>query len=219
MSTRAEQAGASCMVVLRNGQLVNEWYWGGTNASTQHEAFSVTKSVAATLIGIAQDKGLLTIDQPASDFIREWKGTPSEAVTIRQLLSNTSGRYWDFSTDYRQMAFISPDKSAFAVGLSQQSEPGTTWVYNNSAVQTLEVVLERAIEGSVVDFATDNLFEPIGSAAYLSTDIAGNAGLFAGMHTSCRDLANFAELYLESGTWNGQVVVSSAFFSRCNTAI
>ena len=141
MAKRAETDGANCLVVLKGGELVREWNFGGSSPTALQEGFSTTKSVASLLIGIAQDQGLLSLDQPASDFITEWKGTKSEPVTIRQLLSMTSGRYYDFETDYAQMAFFSQDKSGFSIGLEQQHEPGTVWEYNNSATQTLEVVL------------------------------------------------------------------------------
>ena len=181
------------------------------------EGFSTTKSVASLLIGIAQDQGLLSIDQPASDFITEWKGTKSEPVTIRQLLSMTSGRYFDFETDYAQMAFFSQDKSGFSIGLEQQHEPGTFWEYNNSATQTLEVVLKRASNMAVNDFAAQYLFDPLGLSSRLITDAAGNAGLYAGMQTSCRDLAALTQLVLDECAYEGKQIISQAFVAEAIT--
>jgi CubicO group peptidase (beta-lactamase class C family) len=211
LAEAVEQAGANCLVVEQAGEPVGEWFWQGFTAESLQEGFSTTKSVAATLVGIAADQGALTLDQPASDFITEWKGTASEAVTISQLLSNTSGRFHDVVTDYAQLAFLEQDKSRFAVALGQQSEPGTRWVYNNAAVQTLEVVLERATGMQVAAFADRNLFGPLGMTSRLSLDGAGNAGLFAGMQTNCRDLAAFVRLYLDGGTADGATVVSAGF--------
>lgn len=211
LATLAEAGGSHCLVVTRNGELVDEWYWAGTDESTERESWSVTKSVTATLVGIAQDDGALAIDQPASDFITEWQGTPSGDVTIRQLLSNDSGRYYDPVTDYGAMAGQAEDKSAFAIALEQQHEPGTRWEYNNSAIQTLEEVLERATGQDVADFARERLFEPLGMDSNMTTDAAGNALVFMGMQTSCRDLARFGLLYLRGGEWRGEQVVSAAF--------
>ena len=211
LAAAVESAGANCLVVRREGRVAAEWFWQGFGSTALQEGFSTTKSVAATLIGISQDQGALSIDQPASDFITEWKGTPSEGVTIRQLLSNTSGRFHDVVTDYAQLAFLEQDKSTFAVALGQQHDPGSRWVYNNAAVQTLEVVLERAIGGSVATFAKRNLFEPLGMSSRLSLDGAGNAGLFAGMQTNCRDLAALVDLYMTDGAVNGDRIVSKAF--------
>ena len=209
MAATAERAGSECLVVTKDGALVGEWYWDGFDAETEREVFSVTKSITATLVGIAQDRGLLDIDDPASDYIDEWKGTPSEGVTIRNLVSNDSGRYQDFDTDYVQMAGRSQDKTAYSIELTQQQEPGTTWVYNNAAIQTLDAVLEEATGMPTADFATEALFEPLGMGTTMSTDAAGNTLTFMGAQASCRDLARFGLLHLRDGSWGGEQVVSS----------
>jgi CubicO group peptidase (beta-lactamase class C family) len=217
LALAVEEAGANCLVVERGGRIVGEWSWQGFEPGALQEGFSTTKSVAATLVGIAQDRGLLSIDQAASDFITEWQGTASESVTIRQLLSNTSGRFHDVVTDYAQLAFLEQDKSAFAVALGQQSDPGARWVYNNAAVQTLEVVLERAVGQPVSDFAAQNLFGPLGMSSRLSMDGAGNAGLFAGIQTNCVDLSRLVRLYMDGGEAQGRTVLSSTFIAEALT--
>jgi CubicO group peptidase (beta-lactamase class C family) len=209
MAATAERAGSECLVVTKDGAIVGEWYWDGFDAETEREVFSVTKSITATLVGIAQDRGLLDIDDRASDYIDEWKGTPSEGVTIRNLVSNDSGRYHDFDTDYVQMAGRAPDKTAFSIGLSQQVEPGTTWVYNNAAIQTLDAVLEEATGMPTGEFASEALFEPLGMGTTINTDAAGNTLTFMGAQASCRDLARFGLLHLRDGSWGEEQVVSS----------
>jgi CubicO group peptidase (beta-lactamase class C family) len=207
----AEASGSNCFVVTKDGRLVGEWYWNEWDASSTQGVFSVTKSATAALVGIAEGDGLLALDDPASTWIDQWQGTPSEAVTVRNLLSNDSGRHWDFETDYLDMAVAAPDKTAFAIGLDQQHEPGAHWEYNNSAIQTLEGVLEGATGGDVVAFARERLFEPIGSAATLSDDPSGNAVMYSDMVTSCRDLARFGLLWLRGGEWDGEQIVPSEF--------
>ncbi|QGG94814.1 serine hydrolase domain-containing protein [Actinomarinicola tropica] len=214
LAAQAEAGSSHCLAVTRDGELVAEWYWAGTDETTERESWSVTKSVTATLVGIAQDDGALDIDQPASDFITEWQGTPSEDVTIRQLLANDSGRYYDAATDYGAMAVQAEDKTAFSIALEQQHDPGTHWDYNNSAIQTLEAVLERATGEDVVEFADERLFAPLGMESELTTDAAGNALVFMGMQTTCRDLARFGLLYLRGGEWQGEQILSEAFVSE-----
>jgi len=211
VANTVQGAGANCLVIEREGRVVGEWYWQGFAPRSLQEGFSTTKSVAATLVGIAQDEGLLSIDEPASVYITEWKGTASESVTIRHLLSNVSGRYFDVLTDYAQLAFLEQDKSGFAIALSQQNEPGERWVYNNAAVQTLEVVLERATGKSVATYAKEKLFNPLDMNSELSLDGVGNAGLFAGMQTNCRDLARVVRLYMNGGAIDNRSIVSSSF--------
>lgn len=210
----AKSEGANCVVVERGGEVIGEWRAEDFAEGALQEGFSTTKSLAATLVGIAQDEGVLSIDDPASRFITEWQGTESEEVTIRQLLSNTSGRYFDVLSDYARLAFLEQDKSGYAISLGQSSAPGEMWVYNNAAVQTLEVVLERATKVSVEEFARTRLFEPLGMTSRLSTDASGNQGLFAGMQTNCLDLARLVRLYMNEGKVGDRQVVSAAFIAE-----
>lgn len=214
MATKAEGGGSSCLVVTRDGQLVDEHYWQDSNPATEHEAFSVTKSITSTLVGIAADQGKLDIDEPASNFITEWKGTPSEGVAIRDLLSMDSGRRQDFQTDYVDMASRAEDKTAFSIGLDQEHDPGTFWAYNNAGVQDLERVLEQATGQETADFARQYLFGPIGSASHIRTDAAGNTLTFMGAQSSCRDLARVGLLYLRKGEWDGTQVISSDYVAE-----
>jgi CubicO group peptidase (beta-lactamase class C family) len=205
----AEAAGSSCLVVTRDGAVVDERYWDGGGADQPREAFSVTKSVTSTLVGIAQDEGALTLDEPAADHIAEWRGTDSAAVTLRNLVSNDSGRHWDFGTDYTGMAIGARDKTTFAIGLGQDAPPGEVWAYNNSAIQTLSQVLGEATGEDPADYATSRLFDPIGMRrSTMGKDGAGNTLTFMGLRTTCLDLARFGYLMLNGGRWDGEQVVS-----------
>ena len=143
VATTAETGKSNCLVVVRDGKIAGEWYFRGTNAETTQNVFSMTKSVASTLVGIAQDDGDLDINDPASTWITEWKGTPSDAVKVRDILSNDSGREWSLAIDYVQL-LQAQDRTTFAIGLTQAAAPGTVWAYNNSAIQTLQRVVQQA---------------------------------------------------------------------------
>jgi CubicO group peptidase (beta-lactamase class C family) len=215
LAAMSEAAGSTCTVVVRDGVVVDERYWQGATADTTRQAFSVTKSVTSLLVGIAQGQGDLSIDDAAADYIPEWVGTPSADVTIRNLLSNDSGRHWDVSTDYREMAIAAPDKTAFAIGLGQDAPPGTVWAYNNSAVQTLSAVLQAATGQTPKDYAQQTIFDPIGMAhTTMGTDRAGNTTTFAGMESTCLDLARLGYLMLQGGNWEGQQIVPADYAAQ-----
>ena len=210
---RAGAAGSDCFLVARRGQVVGEWYWNGTDPAEGQPVFSVTKSVASTLVGLAQADGLLDIDDRASDHIAAWRGTESEDVTIRHLLANVSGRHWDFFTDYGTL-LDARDADEVAVDLGQDAPPGEAWAYNNSAVQALDAVLTDALGGdvAVADWAEERLFAPLGMAdTRLAEDDAGNALLYSGLRSTCRDLARFGYLFLRHGSWDGEWVVPAAW--------
>jgi CubicO group peptidase (beta-lactamase class C family) len=209
IAARAEAAGSNCLVIVRDGRLAGEWYFNGADETTAQNIYSVSKSIASTLIGIAQDDGDLAIGDRASTWIPAWQGTPSEMVTVRNLLSNNSGREWSAAIDYIQL-LRAPDRTAFAIGLTQSEPPGTVWAYNNSAIQTLQPILQRATRQDVVTFAKERLFEPLGmNHTTMATDPAGNAQMFQGVRSTCRDLARFGQLMLNQGRWGEAQIVSS----------
>lgn len=206
---------STCEVVTRDGKLVHENYWRGSEADTKKPVFSVTKSFTSILVGIAADQGKLSIDDKASKYIPEWVGTASEDVTIRNLLSNDSGRHWDFETDYIGMAAQAVDKVAFAVGLKQDAKPGTVWTYNNSAIQTLSAVLRKATGKEPAVFASEELFTPLGmrDTRWLP-DQSGHTSTYAGISSTCRDLARFGLMTMRHGRWNGKQIVPAAYLAE-----
>lgn len=206
---------STCEVVTRDGKLVHEKYWRGSEADTKKPVFSVTKSFTSVLVGIAQDQGKLSIDDKASKYIPEWIGTPSEDVTIRNLLSNDSGRHWDFETDYIGMAARAVDKTAFAVGLTQDAKPGTVWRYNNSAIQTLAAVLREATGQEPAAFAAEHLFGPLGmqNTTWIP-DRSLHTSTYAGIASTCLDLARFGLMTMRGGEWNGKRIVSETYLDE-----
>ncbi|MDX6600608.1 MAG: hypothetical protein QOE87_4495 [Gaiellales bacterium] len=217
IAARAKSGKSNCLVVVRDGKLAGEWYFRGTGPNTTQDVFSATKSVASTLVGIAQDEGDLRIGESASKWIPQWRGTKSAAVTVRDLLSMDSGREWSPLTDYLRL-LAAPDRTAFAIGLGQAAAPGTVWAYNNSAVQTLDRVLEKATGEDVATFAEHRLFAPLGMThTSLGTDRAGNPQLFEGMQSTCRDMARFGVLMLDRGRWGDQRIVSAGWVTNATS--
>jgi CubicO group peptidase (beta-lactamase class C family) len=208
----AAALGSTCFLVARHGKVVLARYWNGGGAETAQEVFSVTKSVTSTLVGLAAADGDLSIDDAASTYIDEWRGTPSEAVTVRQLLSGVSGRFWSMNSDYHEL-IEAPDRTAYAVGLDQQEEPGTRWVYNNAAVQTLDAVLRSATGTDPATFAEERLFAPLGmDDTRMTDDDSGHStNVFFGMQSTCPDLARFGTLFAQHGEWDGRQVLPQSW--------
>lgn len=207
----AETGRSTCAVVTRHGRLVDERYWDDGAPSHVRQAFSVTKSLSSLLVGIAQDDGLLAVTDPVADHVPEWRGTASEDVTIEHLLSNDSGREWSLGLDYGEM-LAAEDRTAFSVGLGQDAPPGEVWAYNNSAIQVLAAVLEAATGEDVGPWAQRRLLDPLGMAdSDVQADPSGTTMTFAGLRSTCLDLARFGYLALRDGAWDGEQIVSEDF--------
>jgi CubicO group peptidase (beta-lactamase class C family) len=164
----------------------------------------VTKSVTSALVGIAVEEGLVDIEVPVG--YAEWAGTESEAIVLRNLISNDSGREWSFNADYVQMG-LAMNQTQFAIDLGQAEPIGTFWEYNNAAIQTVERALSTAVGSDVGAYAEAKLFSQIHMTATMGHDGAGNSLTYQGVSASCRDLARFGYLYLRQGRWAGGVQV------------
>ncbi|MBL0747623.1 serine hydrolase domain-containing protein [Nocardioides baculatus] len=214
-AAEARRLGSTCFAVVRNGRLAGEWNWQQLERDTPREVFSITKSVTSTLVGIAIRDGDLRLDDRVSRYVPQWRGTPSEAVTVRNLLSNDSGRFWSLQSDYTDL-LRARSRTRYAVGLPQQYAPGSAWAYNNAAIQVLEPVLEGATGMRVARFARERLFEPLGMThTNFITDRADNAAvMFYGLQTTCLDLARFGELYLGRGKVDGHRILDRDYVRR-----
>lgn len=211
LAAQAQATGANCMLVARHGRIAAEWYWNDTDPSTRHLLNSITKSYTSTLVGIAQDNGLLHIDDPASKYIPQWVGTPSEAVTIRQMLGMVSGRDPIFVVDPAVLDdyYGQHDLTAYALARAQVAAPGLRWALNEGDIQPLAVILGAATGMPPHAYATETLLGPIGDdATTMATDPAGNTIMDTFAQASGRDLARLGHLFLQRGSWNGRQVVS-----------
>jgi CubicO group peptidase (beta-lactamase class C family) len=113
------------------------------------------------------------------------------------------------------MAFTEPDKTTFAVGLGQDDPPGKVWNYNNSAIQTLSPLLEKATGEKPVDMGQERIFDAIDmNDSEWTTDDAGNSMTFSGINSTCLDLARFGRLMQNGGTWNGKRLISKDYVEQ-----
>jgi CubicO group peptidase (beta-lactamase class C family) len=202
----AEAGRSHCLLVIRGGVLVFERYFAATDAETASRSWSLAKSYAGTLVGIAIGRGELGgLDDPIADHLPAWAGGDREAITIRQLVSMTSGLEWSAFQDYLEMATLSRDHTGFALDLEAAS--GSAWTYHNGAVQLLEPLLRHATGAAIDEYAERHLWSKIGMSATWARDPSGNPTAYANVLASCRDHARFGYLYLREGRWRSESVV------------
>lgn len=197
--------GSTCLAVIKDGVLVHEAYWNDGAPDRPQKVYSITKSLTSLLVGMAADGGKVDLDGP-------------ETVTLRSLLSMTSGRHWDEASD-RRMIRDESDKTAYSVAVGQDREPGRVWVYDNIATQTLESVLDDLdASGDVVALAKRHLLEPLGMQnTTWGRDAVGNALTFSGVESTCRDLARVGHLMLSDGSWKGRQLLSADYVRQATT--
>lgn len=178
--------------------------------------YSITKSIVSLLVGVAEGDGLLAIDDPVAKYVPAWANGPSADVTVRHLLSMTSGRRWSPELD-NEMIFTATDITEFAVGLDQEHPPGTSWQYDNIAAQVLEAVLTSAV-GDLVAFAQRRLFAPIGmTATAWERDLSGHPLTYAGITSTAADLGRLGRLMLNGGRYDEEEIVPESWIEQATT--
>lgn len=207
----AAASGSTALVLTLDGRLVGEWYEQGE--SRKIEAMSATKSVLNLAVGRLLRLGLLeSIDVPVHAFYPEWATGPHRNITVRHLLSHTSGLESPMPT---HPIYASEDFVRFALDSALEHEPGTRFVYNNSATNLLAGVVGRAAGRPLDEFLRDDLFATLGITDFnWSQDRAGNPHGMAGLQIHARDLARLGELALRRGEWAGERLIDEWWFDE-----
>lgn len=209
----ADATGSTCTLVMRGSEVVHEHPAGSRHATRR--VYSITKSVTGVLLAIAAHEGALTLDDPVAKHVDAWPDE-SAGVTIRHLMSMRSGRTWTEALDSAMIGAADQTSSALAVG--QQDAPGTAWRYDNLASQVLSAVLESAV-GDPEAFARSRLFEPLGlTDTSWERDPSGAITTYAGIVSSCADLARLGVLMRDGGRFDARQVVPAAAVAELTTS-
>lgn len=201
------------VVVSGDTTLVN-WRSGRVNALM--ETMSMTKSIVSMTVGRLLREGLLEdIDMPLAKVLPAWRGTPKERITLRHVMSHTSGLDASHSSE---TAFASGNVVDFALGLELVSEPGAAFAYNNCAVNLLSSVVATTAGRPLDEVASEMIFKPLGIASWQwRRDASGTPLAMSGCGLEPRDVALLGELMARGGTWNGRELLTSEW-CRLSTA-
>jgi len=214
----AELPNIRSFLVMWNGSVVSENYYGGMTAATPQHVRSITKSIVSALVGVAIDKGILrTVDDNVLDYIPELKSQDNDVrkqhITIRHLLTMTSGFMWEEIGEWFFSATLSAISDAWSRPLA--GKPGEIYNYDSAATDLLTVVLTRATKQEAKTFAIKNLFAPLDITAFeWEKDPAGYHRGSAGLVLRAHDLAKIGQLYLQKGQWNGRQIVSQEWIEQ-----
>lgn len=189
------------VLVMVDGRVVFEQYANGGSAGRAHLLASGTKSFVGPLAIAAQQDGLLSLDEPVSATLHEWRNDPQRAaVTIRQLLTLTGG--------IESQAGLVPPSYAESVIAPLNAEPGTRFQYGAAPFQIFGELLRRKLapQGeTVAAYVQRRILAPIGLRTGFWRGMAqGEPQLPAGAYLTAREWAKFGEFVRNAGAWEGQ---------------
>lgn len=147
-----DKYGTVSFLVIQNDSIVYEEYRDGWTSETLSNIFSATKSIVGLLIGIAHEEGYIeSLDDKVSKYLPEFKENGRDKITIRDLLTMSSGLNWDeaytalFSKTTE--AYYGDNIRGLVMGLEAVEEPGKQFSYKSGDTQLLSFVLEAALSG------------------------------------------------------------------------
>lgn len=213
-----QETRTAAFVVLRDDRIVYEHYARGYGERSLLNSFSIAKAVVATLVGIAVAEGRLDLDATVAAYRPDFAGTPYGAVTLRSLLTMTSGMGDAPSIlPGRAEIYYGDDLRGMVATSQPETRHGNGWRYSEADVQMLGFVLEAATGRSVSAYLGEKLWKPLGmeSAALWALDREGGTEkAFCCISARARDFARFGRLYLDAGRWNGAQVIPAAWATR-----
>jgi CubicO group peptidase (beta-lactamase class C family) len=165
-------------------------------------------------VGIALDKQILpSLDQPISGFFPEYFTPLTDPcklkVTLRHLLTMTSGFEWEENGPVTARWVQSDDYAKFIIESELVNDPGSVFNYSTAVSHLMAIILERASGMSVLRFAEEYLLKQIGITMWRwACDPNGHYWGGSEMYMTARDLARFGFLFLNQGQWDGKQIVS-----------
>lgn len=192
-------------IILVNGRIVMENYFNGHSATTPWYWASAGKTLTATVTGIAQEEGLLNINNKVSDYLGTgWTSAPlakENLITCKNLLCMNSGLN-DALGDNVEPA-----------NLQYVADAGTRWAYHNVYVKLQDVVAEASGQ-TWTNYFNTKLRDRIGMTGGAWIDSGDGLSVY---WSTSRNMARFGLLSLNKGNWDGTTIVNSTYFNQATS--
>lgn len=211
----AERGGirTDALLIIRDGRIIHERYAAPTRAETPHLTWSVSKSVLATVMGVAYGEGRFRLDDPAVRYYPALQAHP--ALRLADLLHWASGLAWQEDYEYAPLkssviAMLYTrghrDMAGYAAAMPAASEPGRRFAYSSGDSNLLAAALRGMLEpGRYADYPWQALFTPLGiDSAVWERDAEGTYVGSSYLYLSARDLARIGLLMQRGGRWRDQ---------------
>lgn len=205
------------LLIIQNDTVKYEYYGKKFNAKNLHSSYSIAKSFTSALIGIAIEEGFIKNEQePVIKYIPELADVVhADKLTIEHLLNHTSGIKYSLATDaiiyYGRNSLKALRKVRF------ETIPGTRQHYLNINVELLGLILKRATGVAPSQYLEDKIWKPIqmcDDGVWSADEKNRIEKTFCCIGATAMDYAKFGRLYLNKGVWNGNRIISEAWYEK-----
>jgi CubicO group peptidase (beta-lactamase class C family) len=218
------------LLVLHDGKIRLERYALGHSAAQAWTSFSVAKSITSTLVGVAVKDGFIkSLDDPLTKYIKGLNGSAYDGVTVKQLLTMTTGVKWnedytDPKADVFQIFANPPDPDTDATvsymrKLKRDVAPGTKWLYSTGETNLLGVLVSQATGRPLAKYLSEKIWSTYGMEQDASWQLGVTDHEQAGccLNASLRDYARFGQFVLDGGKVDGKAIVPDTWFAAATT--
>lgn len=208
---RAKETESSALVLVKDGAIVGEWYWDGGASRT--ETMSATKAIGGLALGILAGEGRISgPDEPLARHFPGWSEGLKAKVTVRHLLTHTSG----LKASRSVMDFIWRENFVeTALEADVVTEPGSTVFYNNKATNLVSALVAKTAGKPLDAYLDEKLFTPMGIRDWdWMRDPAGNPHGMSGFLVHPQDLAKLGVLLAQGGQWQGQQLLPAGWLEE-----
>jgi len=222
-----ERTYTDAFLVLREGAIRYERYFGAMTEADAHLLMSASKSLTSTLCGVLVARGALDPDDLVVSHLAELRGTAWDGCTVQHLLDMRAGVAWDYEIDEYTILDVSAyrthvrddiprDTAAWIGSIGSELPHGGPFRYISLAIDTLGWVLERAGGGTFATLFGREIWSGLGAErdAFIMVDGEGFSVVEGGVCTTLRDLARFGQMCLSDGLVDDREVVPSEWLRR-----
>jgi len=223
VTSYAEAQQSQGLIVMHNGAIQIEEYWGGADRDTLFNPQSMSKTVLAMLLGVAIEEGHIeSVDDPIGKYVEEWKHDNRGSATIRQALWMAAGLE-QMSTSYDINLFnrgvwynFGDDFNAMILDLRQVTPPGSRFEYNNEETNLLGLVIERATGQRYASYLSEKLWRPMeleNAGMYLDRE-SGSVMKSCCIFSRPYDWVKLGQLVINRGVHNGTQIVPATWIDE-----
>ena len=204
------------LVILQDGKVRMEKYGLDFTAQGKWTSFSVAKSFTSTMVGAAIKDGYIkSIDDKVSAYIPDLKGSAYDDVTIKQLLTMTSGVKWneDYTDPKSDVALFNLHKAekgmdvtvSYMRKLPREAPAGTKWVYKTGETNLIGVLVSSATKKTLSSYLSEKVWAPFGMEQDATWLLGSTGHEISGccIQASTRDYARFGAFIMGGAKING----------------
>ncbi len=221
---------SAALLIVHNGKLRLERYGLGFDGGGRWTTFSVAKSITSTLVGAAiRDGYIRSMDDKVSDYLPQMKGSAYDDVSIRQLLTMSSGVKWneDYADPNSDVARFNDHKPEAGVDalvsylrrLPREVPPGTRWHYSTGETNLVGVLLGEATKKPLATYLSEKIWVPAGMEQQATWILSSSGKEISGccIQAAPRDFARFGLFVLNGARVNGQSIAPDGWLAEATT--